>query len=73
MTNMARARKNASASRSHAPARPDRSLSTATSQRPIWEIVVEIGTQIPAEEWAKLPDDASINYSHYLHDAPENA
>lgn len=40
------------------------------TKRPIWEIVAEIGAQIPDEEWAKVPSDASINYKHYLYGAP---
>ena len=40
-------------------------------ERPIWEIIVEIGTQIPDEVWATVPDDASINYKHYLYGAPK--
>jgi len=40
---------------------------------PIWEIIVEIGSQIPDEEWEKVPDDASINLKHYLYgDAKKN-
>jgi len=39
-------------------------------KRPVWEVVVEIGAQIPEEEWAKVPDDASINYKHYLYGTP---
>jgi hypothetical protein len=34
---------------------------------PIWEIIVEIGSQILDEEWEKVPDDASINLKHYLY------
>lgn len=41
----------------------------STTKRPIWEVVAEIGSQIPDEEWAKLPSDASINYKHYLYGA----
>ncbi len=40
-------------------------------KRPVWELVVELGAQIPEEEWAKVPDDASINFKHYLYGAPE--
>ena len=40
-------------------------------KRPIWELVVELGAQIPEEEWAKVPDDASINFKHYLYGAPK--
>ena len=40
-------------------------------KRPIWDIIVEIGAQIPDEVWATVPDDASINYKHYLYGAPK--
>jgi len=40
---------------------------------PLWEIIVEIGSQIPGKEWEKVPDDASINLKHYLYgDAKKN-
>ena len=39
--------------------------------KPIWKIIVEIGSQIPDEEWAKVSDDASINLKHYLYGAPK--
>jgi excisionase family DNA binding protein len=39
--------------------------------RPIWEAVAEIGREIPDEEWAKLPNDASKNLDHYLYGAPK--
>ena len=34
---------------------------------PIWETVEALGKEIPEEEWAKLPNDASINLDHYLY------
>jgi hypothetical protein len=40
-------------------------------KRPIWDVIVEIGAQIPDEVWATVPDDASINYKHYLYGAPK--
>ena len=40
-------------------------------KRPIGEVIVEIGAQIPDEVWATVPDDASINYKHYLYGAPK--
>jgi hypothetical protein len=40
-------------------------------KRPIWEVIVEIGAQIPDEVWATVPDDASIHYKHYLYGAPK--
>jgi hypothetical protein len=49
---------------------PSASAMQNASRRPIWEVIVEISSQIPDEEWAKVPDDASINYKHYLYDEP---
>ena len=52
---------------------------TGGSQSAIWtpnvgmvqEVVVDIGAQIPDAVWATVPDDASINYKHYLYGAPK--
>ena len=38
--------------------------------RPIWEIVSEIGSEIPEEEWEKVPSDLSKNLDHYLYGTP---
>lgn len=40
--------------------------------RPIWELAVEIGAQVPDEEWARVPSDLSKNLDHYLYRAPRN-
>jgi hypothetical protein len=34
---------------------------------PIWEIVEALGKEIPEQEWAKLPDDASMKLDQYLY------
>ena len=39
----------------------------ADTARPIWETVAEIGSQIPSDEWEKVPDDSSVNYKHHLY------
>lgn len=39
--------------------------------RPIWEVITEISSQVPEEEWAKLPSDGSINHDHYLYGSPK--
>jgi hypothetical protein len=39
--------------------------------KPIWEVVLEIGASVPAEEWAKVPTDAARNLHHYLYGAPK--
>ena len=40
------------------------------SARPIWEIVSEIGSEVPEKEWEKVPTDLSKNLDHYLYGAP---
>jgi len=40
------------------------------SARPLWEIACELSAQIPEEELAKVPLDASVNLHHYLYGAP---
>lgn len=42
---------------------------SALRSRPIWERVVEIGAKIPLTEWEKVPNDLSMNLSHYLYGA----
>jgi hypothetical protein len=39
--------------------------------RPIWEIIVELSSQIPLEEWAKLPADGAERHDHYLYGSPK--
>lgn len=50
---------------------PGKRSEEAQAERPIWEIVAEIGAQISDDEWEKVPDDASINYRQHLYGAPE--
>ena len=33
--------------------------------KPIWEIAVEIGANIPESEWEKVPSDLSKNFDLY--------
>ncbi len=35
--------------------------------RPIWEIILESGPDIPSEEQAAAPRDGARNYEHYLY------
>jgi hypothetical protein len=35
--------------------------------KPIWEALAEIGKSVPEEEWAKIPQDASVNLDYYLY------
>jgi len=39
--------------------------------RPLWEIVEEITSQVPLEEWKKLPVDGAEQHDHYLYGSPK--
>jgi hypothetical protein len=39
--------------------------------RPIWEIIHELSSQIPIEEWAELPADGAEQHDHYLYGSPK--
>ena len=41
------------------------------SGRPIEEILREIASEVPQEEWDKLPDDLSENLDDYIYGSPE--
>jgi len=34
-------------------------------------VIAEISSEIPDEEWEKLPSDGSVNHDHYLYGAPK--
>ncbi len=48
------------------------SASGTNDDRPIWEVIAEIGASIPDEEWKKVPTDLARNYKHYLYGAPKS-
>ncbi len=39
--------------------------------RPFWEIAQEISSQVPLEEWEKLPADGAEQHDHYLYGSPK--
>jgi len=39
--------------------------------RPIWEVVSEIGRSVPEEAWEGVPTDLSKNLDHYLYGVPK--
>jgi len=41
------------------------------SARPIEDVLEELATEIPQEEWDKLPSDFSDNLDHYLYGVPK--
>lgn len=46
-------------------------IAANSTAKPFWERMIEISSQIPDEEWAKLPSDGSVNHDHYLYGAPK--
>ena len=48
-------------------------MEQAQADRPIWEIILESGPEIPAEERAAAPHDGAQNYKHYLYGHPKEA
>jgi hypothetical protein len=51
---------------------PAGELAFNSEARPIWDVVAELGAQIPVKEWAKVPSDAARNLEHYLYGAPKD-
>lgn len=46
-------------------------MEQAQDDRPIWEIILESGPEIPMEERAAAPHDGARNYKHYLYGHPK--
>lgn len=44
----------------------DKDILYDNTAKPIWEIAVEIGSQIPESEWEKVPRDLSKNFDLYI-------
>lgn len=42
-------------------------------ERPIWEVIAEISSQVPEEVWDNVPSDGSLNVDHYLYGAPKKS
>ncbi len=39
--------------------------------KPFWQQLIEIGAQVPKEEWDKFPRDFARNFEHYMYGAPK--
>ena len=44
---------------------------TGVDRRPIWEVVDEINAGLPADTWANVPTNGSIDLDHYVYGAPK--
>lgn len=38
---------------------------------PIEDVLAEIAARVPAEEWARLPEDLTDHIDHYLYGTPK--
>jgi hypothetical protein len=39
--------------------------------KPLWQMIVELGNSVPESEWEKLPTDLARNFHHYHHGSPK--
>jgi Arc/MetJ-type ribon-helix-helix transcriptional regulator len=42
----------------------------ASTTKPIWEEILELADDVPAEEWDRLPHDLAEQHDHYIHGTP---
>jgi hypothetical protein len=47
--------------------RPAGEVPFGSSAKPIWEMIEQIGAEVPAVEWDKVPADGAQNLDHYLY------
>ncbi len=45
---------------------PAENQPAAVSHKPIWEVAADIRKTVPAEEWAKLPNDGARQHDHFI-------
>lgn len=43
----------------------------AQEPKPIWEEILDLTADVPAEEWDKLPSDLAEQHDHYIYGTPK--
>jgi hypothetical protein len=43
----------------------------AQEHKPIWEEILDLTADVPAEEWDKLPSDLAEQHDHYIYGTPK--
>jgi Arc/MetJ-type ribon-helix-helix transcriptional regulator len=43
----------------------------AQEHKPIWEEILELTADVPAEEWDQLPSDLAEQHDHYIYGTPK--
>jgi Arc/MetJ-type ribon-helix-helix transcriptional regulator len=51
--------------------RPASQNPPATTEKPIWEDILEMTADVPDEEWDKLPSDLAEQHDHYIYGVPK--
>ena len=41
-------------------------------EKPVWQVALDIGASVRAQEWEKVPTDLGRNLDHYLYGAPKD-
>jgi hypothetical protein len=41
-------------------------------EKPFWQRIMEMGAEVPDEEWQKLPPDFARNAEHYMYGTPRD-
>jgi Arc/MetJ-type ribon-helix-helix transcriptional regulator len=47
------------------------SSAAAHEPKPIWDEVLELTADVPAQEWDKLPSDLAEQHDHYIYGTPK--
>jgi hypothetical protein len=45
-------------------------MKSAPPPKPLWETILEITSEVPDEEWDRLPVDSSAQLDHYVYGTP---
>ena len=52
-------------------AQPPAGVAAAQESKPIWDEVLELTADVPAQEWDQLPGDLAEQHDHYVYGTPK--
>jgi hypothetical protein len=52
---------------------PEELLQRKGTNRPVWEMVLEVMRDVPREEIEQLPTDGSEQHDHYIYGSPKKS
>ncbi len=50
---------------------PEELLKRKGANRPVWEMVLEVMSEVPREDIEQLPTDGSEQHDHYIYGSPK--